>query len=117
MLIMQQCNVQVERQHHELASGGQAEIDLRYGELVRMADAVQKCKYIIKNVARRLGKSATFMPKPLYGENGSGLQIHASLWKNGRNLFAGSSYAGLSDLGMIAQARPRVVRHYQPHDE
>ena len=102
MLIMQQCNVQVERQHHELASGGQAEIDLRYGELVRMADAVQKCKYIIKNVARRHGKSATFMPKPLFGENGSGLQIHTSLWKDGRNLFAGSSYAGLSDLGIYA---------------
>ncbi len=102
MLMMQQCNVQVERHHHELASGGQAEVDLRYGDLVRIADAVQKCKYIIKNVARQRNKTATFMPKPLFGENGSGMQVHTSLWKDGRNLFAGSSYAGLSDLAIYA---------------
>ena len=102
MLIMQQCGLRVDRQHHEAASGGQAEIDLHYDELVRMADNVQKCKYIVKNVARRHGKTATFMPKPLFGENGSGMQVHTSLWKGQKNLFAGSAYAGLSDLAIYA---------------
>jgi glutamine synthetase len=102
MLIMQQCGLAVERHHHESGTGGQAEIDLRYADLVRIADSVQKCKYVVKNVARRHGKSATFMPKPLFGEAGSGMQVHASLWKAERNLFAGSSYAGLSDLGLHA---------------
>lgn len=102
MLTMLQCGLRVERQHHELATGGQAEIDIRYDELVRTADNVMKFKYIVKNVARKHGKTATFMPKPLYQENGSGMQVSMSLWKEGRNLFAGSSYANLSDLAIYA---------------
>jgi glutamine synthetase len=102
MLTMQQCGITVERQHHEVATGGQAEIDLHYDELVRIADNVQKGKYVIKNVARRHGKTATFMPKPLFGENGSGMQVHVSLWRDGRNIFAGSNYSNLSDAGLYA---------------
>jgi glutamine synthetase len=102
MLTMQQCGLRVERQHHELATGGQAEIDMQYDELVKTADNVQKFKYIVKNVARRHGKTATFMPKPMYAENGSGMHVHVSLWRDNRNLFAGSGYAGLSDFGIYA---------------
>lgn len=102
MLTMVQCGLRVERQHHELASGGQAEIDIHYDELVRTADNVMKFKYVVKNVARKHRKTATFMPKPLFQENGSGMQISVSLWKDGRNLFAGSGYSGLSDLAIYA---------------
>jgi len=102
MLTMLQCGLRVERQHHEVATGGHAEIDMHYDELVKTADNVQKFKYIVKNVARRHGKTATFMPKPMFGENGSGMHIHVSFWKDGRNLFAGSGYAGLSDFGIYA---------------
>ena len=96
----------VESHHHEKADGGQCAIDMRYDELVPMADNVLKYKYIVKNVARRHGKTATFMPKPLFEDNGSGMHVHVSLWKkkNGdlANLFAGSDYAGLSDIAMYA---------------
>jgi glutamine synthetase len=102
MLIMNACGMQVERQHHEVATGGQAEIDIRFNDLVTMADNVLKLKYIVKNVAKRHGKTATFMPKPLFGDNGSGMHVHASLWKGGQNLFAGSGYAGMSDMAMYA---------------
>jgi glutamine synthetase len=102
MLIMNACGMQVERQHHEVATGGQAEIDIRFNDLVTMADNVLKLKYIVKNVAKRHGKTATFMPKPLFGDNGSGMHVHASLWKGGTNLFAGSGYAGMSDMAMYA---------------
>jgi glutamine synthetase len=102
MLAMGQCGLKVESHHHEKASGGQCAIDIRYDELVPMADNVLKYKYVVKNVARRHGKTATFMPKPLFDEFGSGMNVHASLWKNGANLFAGSGYSGLSDLGRYA---------------
>jgi glutamine synthetase len=102
MLTLEQCGVTVERHHHEVATAGQAEVDLRYDELVRMADNVQKCKYIIQNVARKHGKTATFMPKPLWGEQGSGMQVNVSLWRNGRNLFYGSQYSQFSDIGLYA---------------
>ncbi|HEV3142795.1 MAG TPA: type I glutamate--ammonia ligase [Gemmataceae bacterium] len=102
MLTMQQCGLRIERQHHEIATGGHAEIDIQYDELVKSADNVQKFKYIVKNVARKHGKTATFMPKPLFQENGSAMQVHVSLWKDQRNLFAGSGYAGLSDLAIYA---------------
>lgn len=102
MLAMIACGIQVESQHHEMATGGQGEIGLRYGDLVTMADNVLKSKYIIKNVARRHGKTATFMPKPLFGDNGTGMQLHLSLWKDERNLFAGSVYSGLSHTAMYA---------------
>jgi glutamine synthetase len=106
MLTMIQCGLKIEAQHHEVATGGQGEIDMRFAPLVEMADNVLKYKYIIKNVARKHGKTATFMPKPLFMDNGSGMHVHSSLWKNTArdpvNLFAGSGYAGLSDMGMYA---------------
>jgi glutamine synthetase len=102
MLTMIDCGVPVEAQHHEVATGGQGEIDMRFDELVAMADKVLKYKYVVKNVARKYGKTATFMPKPVFQDNGSGMHVHTSLWKGGKNLFAGSGYAGLSDVGMHA---------------
>jgi glutamine synthetase len=90
----------VEAQHHEVATGGQAEIDLRYAPLVKAADQLLLFKYIIKNVAVRHDKTATFMPKPLYGDNGSGMHVHMSLWKGGKPLFSDSGYAGLSELAL-----------------
>jgi len=102
MLAMMQCGMPVESHHHEKGSGGQCQIGIRYDELVPMADAVLKYKYVVKNVARRHGKAATFMPKPLFEDYGSGMHVHVSLWKNGTNLFAGSDYSGLSDTAMYA---------------
>ncbi len=102
MLHLIDCGVEVEAQHHEVATGGQCEIDMKYKPLVEMADAVLKYKYIAKNVARRNGKVACFMPKPLLGDNGSGMHTHFSLWKEGEPLFAGTGYAGLSDTALFA---------------
>lgn len=102
LLTMEKCNMKVERQHHEVATAGQAEINFNYGSLVRTADMVLLYKYIVKNVARKHKKSATFMPKPLHGDNGSGMHVHFSLWKKGSPLFAGDGYAGLSDTAMYA---------------
>jgi glutamine synthetase len=109
MLTLQACGVPVEGQHHEVATGGQCEVDLRYGSLVTMADRLNLQKYIIKNVAARYGKSATFMPKPLWNDNGSGLHLHFSLWKGGNTLFAGSGYGGLSQTAMFAMGG--ILRH------
>jgi glutamine synthetase len=102
MLTMIQCGLKIEAQHHEVATGGQGEIDMRFTDLVGMADNVLKYKYIIKMVAKKHGKTATFMPKPLFMDNGSGMHVHTSLWKDAKNLFYGSKYAGLSDMGMYA---------------
>ena len=102
MQAMIDCGMDVEAQHHEVATGGQSEIDLRFQDLVRMADNMMIYKYIIKNVARRHNKTVTFMPKPLYGDNGSGMHTHVSLWKGGNPLFAGGGYAGLSEMAMHA---------------
>ncbi len=102
MLIMLECGLPVEAHNHEIATGGQGEIDLRHAPLVEMADNVLKYKYIVKNVARQHNRTATFMPKPLFGDNGSGMHVHVSLWKDGRNLFAGPGYSGLSDMAMYA---------------
>ena len=98
--VMEQCGIMVERQHHEVATAGQAEIDIRFDSLVKTADKLMWFKYIIKNVALRNGKTATFMPKPLYGDNGSGMHTHQSIWKNGKPLFAGDGYAGMSEMAM-----------------
>jgi len=98
--VMQKCGIHVEAQHHEVATGGQCEIDMRFSPLVEMADKLMLFKYIIKNVAYRNGKSVTFMPKPLFGDNGSGMHVHQSLWKDGKPLFAGNGYAGLSEIGL-----------------
>jgi glutamine synthetase len=102
MLAMMQCGMTVESHHHQKASGGQCAINVHYDELVAMADNVLKYKYVVKNVARRNGKTATFMPKPLFDEYGSGMHVHASLWKNGTNLFAGSGSSGLSEVAEYA---------------
>ncbi|MCG2661260.1 MAG: type I glutamate--ammonia ligase [Kiritimatiellae bacterium] len=102
MLTLERIGIPIETQHHEVATGGQCEIDMRFGPLVLMADAMLKYKYIIKNVARKYNKTATFMPKPLFGDNGSGMHIHFSLWKGDKNLFAGEGYAGMSETGMYA---------------
>jgi glutamine synthetase len=102
MQTMIDSGLDVEAQHHEVATGGQSEIDLRFNELVKMADQMLLYKYIIKNVAKRHGKTVTFMPKPLFADNGSGMHTHISLWKHGEPLFAGSGYAGLSEMAMFA---------------
>lgn len=100
-LELERAGLPVERQHHEVASAGQAEINIRFDEALEMADKMMWFKYIIKNVARRHGKTVTFMPKPLYGDNGSGMHVHMSLWKDGKNLFAGNKYAGLSETALF----------------
>ncbi|MEO1236203.1 MAG: type I glutamate--ammonia ligase [Planctomycetota bacterium] len=100
--VMQELGLIVECHHHEVATGGQAEIDLRYMKLLPMADACMLYKYVVKNVAARHGKVATFMPKPLFGDNGSGMHTHFSLWKRGKNLFGGRRYGGFSRLGLHA---------------
>jgi len=129
---LQKVGIRVECQHHEVATGGQAEIDMRFSSLVDMADQLQWFKYVIKNVAYRNGKTVTFMPKPLYGDNGSGMHCHMSIWKDGQNLFAGDKYGGLSQMalwyigGIIKHARAlcaitnpttnsykRLVPHYE----
>ena len=94
------CGIDVEAQHHEVASGGQCEIDLRFAPLVKAADQLLMFKYIVKNTAKKNNKTVTYMPKPIYGDNGSGMHVHTSLWKKGKPLFAGSGYAGLSEMGL-----------------
>ncbi len=95
--VMMDCGLTVECHHHEVATGGQAEIDLRFDSMTNIADQLMFYKYICKNVAHRHGKSVTFMPKPLFQDNGSGMHVHMSLWRDGKPLFAGDKYAGLSD--------------------
>ncbi len=97
---LQACGIEIEAQHHEVATGGQAEIDMKFGPLVKMADAANLYKYILRNVAFRNKKTVTFMPKPLFGDNGTGMHTHMSLWKDGKPLFAGSGYGGMSEMAM-----------------
>jgi glutamine synthetase len=111
VLTLERLGIPCEFHHHEVASGGQCEIDLRYQTLTRMADQVMTYKYVVKNVARAAGKTVTFMPKPIFGDNGSGMHTHQSLWKEGTPLMADKSgYAGLSQLarayvgGLLAHA-------------
>lgn len=94
--VLQSVGMRIEASHHEVATGGQCEIDMRFDSLVSMGDTLQWFKYIIKNVAVRNGKTVTFMPKPLFEDNGSGMHCHVSIWKDGENTFAGDGYAGLS---------------------
>ena len=98
--IMEACGIQIELHHHEVATAGQGEIDMRFDTLTKMGDKSLLYKYIVKNVAKRHGKVATFMPKPLYADNGSGMHCHQSLWKGGEPLFAGDKYAGLSEMAL-----------------
>lgn len=99
-LILGAMGMTVEAHHHEVATGGQGEIDILYEPMLRQADNLVLFKYVVKNVARRYGKTATFMPKPIYGDNGSGMHTHMSLWKDGKPLFAGDRYAGLSEMAL-----------------
>jgi glutamine synthetase len=109
MQTMIDCGMNVEAQHHEVGTAGQSEIDLKFAELVQMADSMCLYKYIIKNVARKYGKSVTFMPKPIFGDNGSGMHTHISFWKGNEPLFAGNGYAGLSDAALYAIGG--ILRH------
>jgi len=100
VLTMEKIGIAVEAQHHEVATAGQAEIDMRFNTLTRMADSLMWYKYILKNVARKRGKTVTLMPKPIFGDNGTGMHTHQSLWRGGQPLFAGNGYAGLSDMAL-----------------
>ena len=102
MQTMIDMGLDVECQHHEVGTAGQAEIDLKFNTLVTMADHMMMYKYAIKNTATKYGKSVTFMPKPIFQDNGSGMHTHMSLWKDGEPLFAGSGYAGLSEMALYA---------------
>jgi len=110
-LLLEQLGIPVEVHHHEVATAGQMEIGTRFSTMVQRADWLQLQKYVIVNVAHAYGKTATFMPKPIVGDNGSGMHVHQSVWKDGKNLFAGDGYAGLSDFalyyigGIIKHAR------------
>jgi glutamine synthetase len=95
---LERIGISVEAHHHEVATGGQGEIDMRFTSLTRMADNVMIYKYVVKNVARQRGLTATFMPKPLFGDNGSGMHVHQSIWQGDRPVFAGDGYAGSSEL-------------------
>ncbi|MGH9813322.1 MAG: type I glutamate--ammonia ligase, partial [Candidatus Acidiferrales bacterium] len=99
-LMLERCGLHVECHHHEVASGGQAEIDFRFLPLLAAADGMMMFKYVVRNVAYQYGKTVTFMPKPLFGDNGSGMHTHQSLWMKGKPLFAGDAYAGLSQTAM-----------------
>src|SRR6478672_571166 len=99
-LNLEEVGLSVERSHHEVGTAGQQEINYRFNTLLQSGDDIMKFKYVIKNVAWHGGKTATFMPKPIFGDNGSGMHTHQSLWKGGEPLFAGDGYAGLSQLAL-----------------
>ncbi|WP_031497516.1 type I glutamate--ammonia ligase [Bryobacter aggregatus] len=98
--VMQACGLEIECHHHEVATAGQSEIDQRYNTMVKSADNMMLYKYVVRNVAQRNGKTVTFMPKPLFGDAGSGMHVHQSLWRDGKPLFAGELYAGLSQTAL-----------------
>jgi glutamine synthetase len=115
-----ECGVDVEMQHHEVGTAGQAEIDIRFDSLLHMADKLMLYKYVVKSVARAAGKTVTFMPKPLFGDNGSGMHCHQSLWKDGAPLFYDEvGYAGLSDtaryyIGGLLKHAPSLLAFTNP---
>ncbi|HEV2491880.1 MAG TPA: type I glutamate--ammonia ligase [Terriglobia bacterium] len=120
MLTLERVGVPVEVHHHEVGTAGQTEIDMRYDTLTKMADSLMKYKYVAKNVARRHGKTVTFMPKPIFMDNGSGMHVHSSLWSNGTNLFfQKDGYAQLSDaaihyIGGILNHAPALLAFCAP---
>ena len=114
MLTLESIGVPIEVQHHEVATAGQAEIDMRFNTLLTMADNVLKYKYVAKNTAKKYGKVVTFMPKPLFGDNGSGMHVHFSLWNGGKNLFAGDGYAGMSQMAHVRHRRHPQARALDP---
>ncbi|HEY3130319.1 MAG TPA: type I glutamate--ammonia ligase [Acidobacteriota bacterium] len=119
-LTLEQIGVQVEIHHHEVATAGQCEIDMRFDSLVNMGDKLLKYKYVVKNVARRHGKTATLMPKPIFQDNGSGMHVHQSIWKNGKNLFfEAGNYADISKnavhyIGGIIKHAPALLAFCAP---
>jgi glutamine synthetase len=118
-LILENVGIHVECHHHEVATAGQCEIDFKYSNLLHTADNLMMFKYVVKNTAYQFGKTATFMPKPLYGDNGSGMHCHQSLWKDGNPLFGGDQYAGLSEIakfyiGGLLKHAPAVVAFAAP---
>jgi len=100
LLTMMKCGVPIEKHHHEVASGGQNELGFRFGKLIEAADNLMTYKYVIKNVGKRYGKTVTFMPKPVFNDNGSGMHTHQSIWKDGKPLFWGDGYANLSEMAL-----------------
>ena len=119
-LTLAEVGLEVERAHHEVGTGGQAEINYKFNSLLHAADQAMLFKYVIKNVAWQAGKSATFMPKPLFGDNGSGMHCHQSLWKNGEPLFYDErGYAGLSTparwyIGGLLKHAPSLLAFTNP---
>ena len=102
VLVLKSLGIDIEAQHHEVATGGQCEIDMRFKPLLQMSDQLMWFKYVLKNVAYRAGHTVTFMPKPLFEDNGTGMHTHISIWKDGVPTFAGDKYAGMSETGMYA---------------
>jgi glutamine synthetase len=100
LLTMMKCGVPIEKHHHEVATGGQCELGFRFGTLIEAADNLMIYKYVIKNVGKKYGKTITFMPKPVFNDNGSGMHTHQSIWKDGQALFYGDKYADLSEFGL-----------------
>lgn len=119
MMNLINCGLEIECQHHEVATAGQAEIDIKYNTLLAAADGLMSYKYIVKNTAHQHGKTVTFMPKPVWNDNGSGMHMHLSIWKDGVNQFAGDGYAGMSEtalhaIGGILQHAPALVALTNP---
>ncbi len=119
LLTMAKCGVPIEKHHHEVATGGQNELGFRFGKLVEAADNLMIYKYVIKNVGRKYGKTITFMPKPIFNDNGSGMHVHQSIWKDGEPLFWGDGYANLSKMalhyiGGILKHAPAILGFSNP---
>ncbi|MRR28747.1 type I glutamate--ammonia ligase [bacterium] len=120
VMSLEEAGVEMEIHHHEVATAGQVELGMKFNTLIRMADQLLVYKYIAKNVARQNGKTATFMPKPVFGDNGSGMHVHSSIWKNGKNIFFDASgYAQLSDtakyyIGGLLKHAPSLLALTNP---
>jgi glutamine synthetase len=119
LLTMAKCGVPIEKHHHEVASGGQCELGIKFSDLISAGDYVLTYKYVVKNVARKYGMTATFMPKPLFNDNGTGMHTHMSIWKDGQPLFFGDGYADLSQtalyfIGGILKHAPTILAFSNP---